>query len=120
MLTPVENPLAYGLVETDADDRVRAFVEKPAPDQVRCNTINAGIYVLDPETLGRMPHGQPFSIERAFFPSLIERGETFIAHVSDGYWIDIGTPEKYRDAHRDIMDGRFAAAPFEHAAGTAT
>jgi NDP-sugar pyrophosphorylase family protein len=54
----------------------------------------------------------PWSIERSYFPSLVERGETFVAHVDDGYWIDIGTPEKYVQVHRDIMDGRFTAEPF--------
>ncbi len=53
-----------------------------------------------------------WSIERSFFPSLIERKEKFVAHVDRGYWIDIGTPEKYMQVHRDIMDGRFRAAPF--------
>jgi NDP-sugar pyrophosphorylase family protein len=53
-----------------------------------------------------------WSIERSYFPSLIERGETFVGYIYDGYWIDIGTPEKYRQVHRDIMDGRYQAAPF--------
>jgi len=119
VLTPVENPEAYGLVETTADGSVSAFVEKPSPDQIRCNTINAGIYVLEPETLTRIPPDTAFSIERGYFPSLIEQKETFVAHTSRGYWIDIGTPEKYRQAHRDIMDGRFAAPPFEQSSGTA-
>jgi len=117
VLTPVENPAAYGLVETDADGNVQAFVEKPSPDQIRCDTINAGIYVLDPDTLDRIPGGVAYSIERGYFPSLIQNRETFVAHIYRGYWIDIGTPEKYRQAHRDIMDGRFVAAPFASAAG---
>jgi NDP-sugar pyrophosphorylase family protein len=117
VLTPVENPAAYGLVETEPDGRVRAFVEKPEPDAIRCNTINAGIYVLEPETLDRIPADTVFSIERGYFPSLIADHEPFIAHVSDGYWIDIGTPAKYRQAHADIMDGRFVAAPFADRAG---
>src|SRR5579872_6942099 len=54
----------------------------------------------------------PWSIERSFFPSLIERHETFMAYVYRGYWIDIGTPEKYMQVHRDIMDGHYRAAPF--------
>ena len=58
------------------------------------------------------PKDTPWSIERSFFPSLIERGETFVAYVDRGYWIDIGTPEKYMQVHRDIMDGRYHAAPF--------
>jgi NDP-sugar pyrophosphorylase family protein len=112
VLTPVENPSAYGLVETDADGRIRRFLEKPKLDEITTNTINAGIYILEPDTFDRIPKDTPWSIERSFFPSLIERGETFMAYVDRGYWIDIGTPEKYKQVHRDIMDGRFSAAPF--------
>ena len=112
VLTPVENPAAYGLVETEPDGTVRRFLEKPKADEITCNTINAGIYVLEPDTFDRIPQGTTWSIERAYFPSLIERRETFVAHVAPGYWIDIGTPAKYRQVHRDIMDGRYAAAPF--------
>jgi NDP-sugar pyrophosphorylase family protein len=117
VLTPVDNPSAYGLVETDRDGNVVAFLEKPSPGEIRCDTINAGIYVLEPDTLGRIPKDTVFSIERGYFPSLVERGETFVAHLYRGYWIDIGTPEKYRQAHRDIMDGRFVAPPFAQSAG---
>src|SRR4051812_11914054 len=119
VLTPVDNPTAYGLVETDAQGNVLAFLEKPTADQIRCDTINAGIYVLEPETLDRIPRDTSFSIERGYFPSLIKNKETFVAHVYRGYWIDIGTPEKYQQAHRDIMDGHFVAPPFAGAAGTA-
>jgi NDP-sugar pyrophosphorylase family protein len=117
VLTPVENPTAYGLVETDANANITRFVEKPKADEITCNTINAGIYILEPETFDRIPKDTPWSIERSFFPSLIERRETFVAYVYRGYWIDIGTPEKYMQVHRDVMDGRFRAAPFaDHAA----
>jgi NDP-sugar pyrophosphorylase family protein len=119
VLTPVENPSAYGLVETDRGGNVLGFVEKPKPEQIRCDTINAGIYVLEPETLERIPSDTVYSIERSYFPSLVENGETFIAHIYRGYWIDIGTPEKYRQAHRDIMTGRFTAPPFEVRQGQA-
>ena len=112
VLTPVENPAAYGLVETDEQGNIRRFLEKPTAAEITCNTINAGIYVLEPETFDRIPKDTPWSIERSFFPSLIERGETFVAHIDRGYWIDIGTPEKYIQVHRDIMDGRCQAAPF--------
>jgi NDP-sugar pyrophosphorylase family protein len=112
VLTPVENPTAYGLVETDARGNISRFLEKPNPDEITCNTINAGIYVLEPDTFDRIPKGTPWSIERSFFPSLIERGETFVAYVDRGYWIDIGTPEKYMQVHRDIMDGRYKAPVF--------
>jgi NDP-sugar pyrophosphorylase family protein len=112
VLTPVENPAAYGLVETDADGSILRFLEKPKPDEITCDTINAGIYVLEPDTFDRIPKDTPWSIERSFFPSLIERHERFVAYVCRGYWIDIGTPEKYVQVHRDIMDGRYRAAPF--------
>ena len=112
VLTPVDDPSAYGLVETDADGNVRRFLEKPSLDQVTCDTINAGIYVLEPETFDRIPDGTKYSIERQYFPSLVERGETFVAYVDRGYWLDIGTPESYVRAHRDLMAQRCAAGPF--------
>jgi NDP-sugar pyrophosphorylase family protein len=112
VLTPVENPRAYGLVETDAESNIKRFLEKPGEDEITCNTINAGIYVLEPETFDRIPKDTAWSIERSFFPSLIERGEVFVAYVYDGYWIDIGTPAKYLQVHKDIMDGRYSAPPF--------
>jgi NDP-sugar pyrophosphorylase family protein len=119
VLTPVENPTAYGLVETDSDGNIQRFLEKPKPDEITCNTINAGIYVLEPETFDRIPKDMPWSIERSFFPSLVERNEIFVAYVYQGYWIDIGTPEKYMQVHRDVMDGRYLAAPFVGAASAA-
>jgi NDP-sugar pyrophosphorylase family protein len=114
VLTPVDNPSAYGLVETDASGNILRFLEKPDPQQITSNTINAGIYILEPGTFDRIPSDVPYSIERSYFPSLIERGETFVAYVYKGYWIDIGTTDKYMQVHRDIMDGRYLAAPFSN------
>jgi NDP-sugar pyrophosphorylase family protein len=110
VLTPVANPAAYGLVETDASGRVRRFLEKPKPEQITTDLINAGIYVLDTRTLSLMPPGVNYSIERGFFPALLERGDVVNAHVHRGYWIDIGTPEKYLQVHRDILERRFPVA----------
>src|SRR3954469_3745421 len=107
VLTPVENPSAYGLVETDAQGNIQRFIEKPQANEITTNRINAGIYILEPDTFDRIPSEVSWSIERSFFPSLIERQERFVGYVYEGYWIDIGTPEKYRQVHRDIMDGRF-------------
>jgi NDP-sugar pyrophosphorylase family protein len=119
VLTPVTNPSAYGLVETTPEGRVLRFIEKPEPAQITTDEINAGIYVLRTSTLGLMPVGVKYSIERSFFPALLARGETVSAFVHRGYWIDIGTPEKYRQVHRDILEQRFPVtlegAP--HAAG---
>ena len=117
VLTPVENPSAYGLVETSEAGDVQRFLEKPNAGEITCDTINAGIYVLETETFDRIPADTNWSIERKYFPSLVERGETFVAHVDRGYWIDIGTPAKYIQAHRDIMTGACHAYPF---AGDAT
>ncbi len=118
VLTPVDNPRAYGLVETDSQSNIKRFLEKPGEDEITCNTINAGIYVLEPDTFDRIPKDTAWSIERSFFPSLIERGETFVAYIYDGYWIDIGTPAKYLQVHRDIMDGRYLAPPFNNPHGS--
>ncbi|MSO82746.1 MAG: NDP-sugar synthase [Acidobacteria bacterium] len=112
VLTPVDNPSEYGLVETDSEGNVRRFLEKPKADQITTSHINAGIYVLEPDTFDRIPADVAWSIERSYFPSLVERGETFVAYVYNSYWIDIGTPGKYTQVHRDIMDGRYVTAPF--------
>jgi NDP-sugar pyrophosphorylase family protein len=119
VLTPVDNPTAYGLVETESDGRVRRFLEKPNPDEITCDTINAGIYVLEPETFDRIPKDVSYSIERAYFPSLIEHQEPFFAYVDRGDWIDIGTPEKYVQVHRDMFDGKFAGGVFGSAGSAA-
>jgi NDP-sugar pyrophosphorylase family protein len=107
LLTPVPNPAAYGLVETDGDGRVRRFLEKPRPEQITTNQINAGVYVLESRALEIMKPGVNISIERFFFPALLERGDVVLGPVHPGYWIDIGTPEKYLQVHRDVLDGRF-------------
>jgi mannose-1-phosphate guanylyltransferase len=112
VLTPVDNPSAYGLVETDESSNILRFLEKPKPDEITCNTINAGIYILEPPTFDRIPDGVAWSIERSFFPSFIDRRETFVASIYRDYWIDIGTPDKYMQVHRDIMDGRYSMPPF--------
>jgi NDP-sugar pyrophosphorylase family protein len=108
VLTPVPNPAAYGLVELDREGNVTRFLEKPSPDQITTDTINAGIYILDTRLLALMPPAVNHSIERAFFPTLLARRERVRAHVHRGYWIDIGTPEKYRQVHRDILEERLA------------
>ncbi len=110
VLAPVPNPAAFGLVETDPHGRVQRFVEKPDPAQITTNTINAGIYVLETNALDLIPLAVNHSIERRFFPRLIERGDCVMAHVHRGYWIDVGTPEKYLQVHRDILEKRFLVA----------
>jgi mannose-1-phosphate guanylyltransferase len=109
VLTPVENPSAYGLVETDSEGWVQRFIEKPGPDEITCNTINAGIYVLEPSVLKYMPKGEPYSFERGLFPTLLEQKEKVLSYVRNDYWIDIGTPAKYLEVHHDILSKKFVS-----------
>jgi mannose-1-phosphate guanylyltransferase len=90
-LTPVEDPSRYGVVPTDADGRVQAFIEKPPPGEAPTNLINAGTYVLEPSVLERIAYGQRVSIERRVFPDLVAEGRLF-ALGSDAPWVDAGTP----------------------------
>jgi mannose-1-phosphate guanylyltransferase len=109
-LTPVEDARPFGLVDTDADDRVLAFREKPA--QAVPGMINAGTYVLEPSALARVPQGVMVSIERETFPDLIARGEPVFGYRSDAYWRDLGTPEAYLAAHRDGLEGRIGGRTY--------
>ncbi len=106
VLVPVEDPTLYGVVETEQNGRVRGFREKPKHDEVSGNTINAGIYVLEPHILDLVPDDEPFSFEYQLFPALLERNEAFYAYVWHGYWLDIGTPARYLQASLDVLDGR--------------
>jgi len=115
VLTPVPNPTAYGLVETGGDGRVSRFLEKPRPEEVSCNTINAGIYILEPSVLDLIPPGEPFMFEYGVFPRLLELKEPFYAFTWGGYWRDIGTPESYRQANLDVLEGKVNLLPLARA-----
>src|SRR6266849_5854518 len=109
VLAPVDNPRSYGLVETESDGRIRQFLEKPREDEITVNTINAGTYVLEPKVLDYIPAGENHSFEYGLFPNLLERKEAFYAHIPQRtYWIDIGTPERYLQAHHDLLGNRVA------------
>lgn len=107
-LTPVEDPTAYGLVETNDRGRVQRFLEKPRPDEITTNLINAGTYILEPRVLDLIPENTFHMFERGVFPDLLRLNEPIYGYRSDCYWIDIGTPAKYLAVHRDILDGRVA------------
>ena len=102
-LVPVEDTSSYGVVPTLEDGSVEAFLEK-RPGPAPTNRINAGAYVLEREVVERVPPGRAVSIEREVFPELV--GDGLYGYLSDAYWIDIGTPERYLEATYDLLAGR--------------
>jgi mannose-1-phosphate guanylyltransferase len=102
-LTWVDNPSAFGVVETGTDSRVKAFIEKPPPGTETTNWINAGTYVLEPEVLEHIPAGQHYMFERGLFPSLLDMGKPVFGYEFKGYWLDMGTPEKYFSLNMDLL-----------------
>ncbi|MDA8196085.1 MAG: NDP-sugar synthase [Actinomycetota bacterium] len=100
-LVPVDDPSAFGVVPTDEEGRVLAFIEKPKREEAPTNYINAGIYVLEPEALDSVKVGQRVSIERVVFPHLVASGELFAEHF-DGYWVDAGTIENFFKVSQDF------------------
>lgn len=105
-LITVVDPSAFGCVAHDDDGRVRAFVEKPPAGTAPCNDVNAGTYLLEREVLDAIPAGRPVSIERETFPQLIADGKPLYAYVTHDYWIDLGRPESYLAANRDVLSGQ--------------
>jgi mannose-1-phosphate guanylyltransferase len=103
-LHQVEDPSAFGVVPTDDDGRVRAFVEKPPPGEAPTDLINAGTYVLEASVLARIASDRKVSIEREVFPAMVADGALF-AMAGDTYWIDTGTHAKYLSAQLDLLDG---------------
>jgi mannose-1-phosphate guanylyltransferase len=100
----VEDARAFGLIHADPDGRVREFLEKP--DQPIPGDINAGTYLLDPRVLAPWTSGEQISIERDVFPAVIEAGHPVFGFLSDAYWLDLGTPAQYLQAHFDLFDGK--------------
>jgi len=102
-LTWVDNPCAFGVVETGSEGKVKRFVEKPSPDQVTSHWINAGIYILEPEVLEYVPPNNFYMFEKGLFPHLLELGQPVYGYSFSGYWLDMGTPEKYRQLNYDLL-----------------
>ncbi len=113
VLVPVEDVSAFGVVETDSEGRVQRFVEKPKPGETNSNTINAGCYILEPHILNYVPAGEQYSFEYQIFPAILAAGEPFYSYVHEGYWLDIGTPQRYMQAHDDLINNRLKAHPVE-------
>jgi mannose-1-phosphate guanylyltransferase/phosphomannomutase len=105
-LKRVPDPLDFGVVITAEDGRIERFLEKPTWGQVFSDTINTGIYVIEPWVLDYIPTDQPFDFSADVFPKLMEDGHALFGLPVDAYWCDVGSRESYMDVHRDILDGR--------------
>jgi mannose-1-phosphate guanylyltransferase len=114
-LTPVEDPSAYGVVDMDASGHIRRFTEKPKREEATSNWINAGTYIIEypmldyisePQILDSIPPGRPNSVEYGLFPTLLKEGKPLYGYRTGAYWMDIGTPAKYLQAHVDLLSGR--------------
>jgi len=105
-LCAVEYPLEFGIVITREDGSVERFLEKPGWGQVFSDTINTGIYVLEPEIFDMIPEGRPVDFSSEVFPAVLDAGDPLFGYVADGYWEDVGTTAAYLKAHQDILSGR--------------
>ena len=106
-LTEVEDPSHYGVVEQTDGGRIVRFTEKPKKEEAPSNRINAGIYIMERRALDFVPAGKVVSIEKETFPLLIDNGSGVYGHPIGGYWMDMGTKERYRQLHWDLLDRRF-------------
>ena len=108
-LKRVENPLEFGVVVVDDEGRIERFLEKPTWGQVFSDTVNTGIYVLEPEIFDHIPEGEPFDFSQDLFPKLFAMGAPLYGYVAEGYWQDIGSLPQYLAANRDLLDGKVTA-----------
>lgn len=112
VLTRVENPLAYGVVIVDERGRITRFLEKPSWGQVFSDTINTGIYILEPEVLKLVPETTNFDFSKDLFPRMLVNKRRLYGFVADGYWRDIGNTDEYFKAHQDLLEGALQLGPF--------
>ena len=104
VLTRVPNPVEFGVVITDEDGRIMRFLEKPSLSEIFSDTVNTGIYILEPEVLKYLPENEESDFSKHLFPLLLEKGEPMYGYVADGYWCDVGHLEAYREAQYDGLD----------------
>ena len=118
VLTRVENPLSYGIVITNRNGRITRFLEKPGWGQVFSDTVNTGIYILEPEVLDLVPVKSEFDFSKDLYPLMLQRKMGLYGYVAPGYWRDIGNLEEYFLAHQDVFDGkvkvRFRGKPVQY------
>ncbi len=105
ILTKVTNPLAFGVVMTNEQHEITRFVEKPTWGEVFSDTINTGIYILEPEAYQLIPHKRDHDFSKDLFPTLLQEPGALLGYVAEGYWRDIGNLEEYQEAHLDALKG---------------
>lgn len=106
VLTSVPNPLEFGVVVTDSESRVQKFLEKPSWGEVFSDTVNTGIYILEPDVLDLIPKDTEFDFSKDLFTRMLEEKMPLYGYVATGYWCDIGNLDQYRQAHQDLCHGR--------------
>ncbi len=111
VLTHVSNPLPYGIVLTDATGRIVRFLEKPSWGELFSDTVNTGIYILEPSVLELIPYRQEMDFGKELFPQMLQRGLPLFGYVAEGYWRDIGNVREYWELHRDFAAGALAIEP---------
>lgn len=104
VLSRVDVPLEYGVVVTDKQGNITRFLEKPGWSEVFSDTVNTGIYILEPQVLSHFETGEVFDFAKDLFPALLERHDTMVGYVADGYWCDIGDVSAYMACQYDILD----------------
>lgn len=102
----VPNPLEFGVIITDPDGYIIQFLEKPTWGEVISDTVNTGIYVLEPDVLDLIPPHQPFDFSTQLFPQLLEQNLPMAGYIADGYWCDIGNTTALREATADALEGK--------------
>ncbi|HEX9191369.1 MAG TPA: sugar phosphate nucleotidyltransferase, partial [Candidatus Deferrimicrobiaceae bacterium] len=106
VLTRVPNPLQYGIVITEEDGRIIRFLEKPTWGEVFSDTINTGIYIIEPEVLSLIPPKKNFDFSKNLFPAMLKRGDRLMGYIAEGYWKDVGNLDEYLNVHLDILAGK--------------
>jgi mannose-1-phosphate guanylyltransferase / phosphomannomutase len=104
VLAHVPNPMEFGVVITDQQQRICRFLEKPSSSEIFSDTVNTGIYILEPEVLDYLPRDQATDFSHDLFPLLLEKGEPIYGYVADSYWCDVGSLESYREAQYDALN----------------
>jgi mannose-1-phosphate guanylyltransferase len=117
-LWPVENPTRFGIISIDGENKITRFLEKPKPEEIFSNLINAGTYCLEPEVLDLIPGGRKVSIEREVFPNILEKN--LYGLEFSGYWFDAGTPEIFMETHRKMLDYYLGRGELEERIGSGT